>query len=359
MPEELKGLVLSGGKGSRLRPFTYTGAKQLVPVANKPVLFYAIEALAEAGVTDIGVITGDTGDQIREALGDGSRFGVKLTFIPQDAPLGLAHAVKTAKDFLGTSPFLVFLGDNFIRGGIVPFVDAFRESGADMQVLLTPVENPQEFGVAILDDNGRPVKLVEKPKEPPSNLAVVGIYMFNKRFFEAVELIKPSARGELEITDTIQKLVDMGADVRAEIVRDDWIDTGKMSDILEANHLVLEDIKGDLSRGTVEDSKIEGRVVLEPGARIVNSVVRGPAIIGQGTEVIDSYVGPYTSIYYGCRIVDTEIEASVVLERTTIENPGTGIHASLIGRDVIVSGHKERPRSLRSVLGDHSRVYLP
>jgi glucose-1-phosphate thymidylyltransferase len=359
MPEELKGLVLSGGKGSRLRPFTYTGAKQLVPVANKPVLFYAIEALAEAGVHDIGVIIGDTGDQIREALGDGSRFGVTLTYIEQDAPLGLAHAVKTAAPFLGKSSFLVFLGDNFIRGGIVQFVDAFLESGADCQVLLTPVENPQDFGVAILDDNGRPVKLVEKPAEPPSNLAVVGIYMFNNRFFEAVEQIKPSKRGELEITDTIQKLVDIGADVRAEIVRENWIDTGKMSDILEANHLVLEDIRTDLSGGTIENSKIEGRVILQPGARIVNSVIRGPAIIGQGTEVVDSYIGPYTSIYYSCRIAETEIEASVVLERTVIENPGTAIHASLIGRDVVVSGHKERPRSLRLVLGDHSKVHLP
>ncbi|MGE3983613.1 MAG: glucose-1-phosphate thymidylyltransferase [Dehalococcoidia bacterium] len=360
MQQALKGLVLSGGKGSRLRPFTYTGAKQLVPIANKPILFYAIEELVNAGITEIGVITGDTGDQIREALGDGSRFGANLTFIPQDAPSGIAHAVKIAHPFLGDDSFVVFLGDNFLRGGINDFVNAFRASDADCQLLLTPVPNPTEFGVALLDEAGKPVKLIEKPKEPPTDLAIVGIYMFNKKFFDAVEQIVPSARGELEITDTIQKLLDTGADVRAETVRESWIDTGRLVDLQMANRLVLDDMEPKQDGAEVDAStKITGRVVLQRGARIVNSVINGPAIIGENTEVIDSYVGPYTSIYHDCRIVDTEIEASVVLERSSISKPGTRIYESMIGRDVTISADGGRPLALRLVLGDHSRVHVP
>ena len=356
----IKGLVLSGGKGSRLRPFTYTGAKQLVPVANKPILFYAIEALTEAGIRDIGIITGDTGDQVRDALGDGARFGARLTFIPQEAPLGIAHAVKIARPFLGDAPFVVFLGDNFLRGGIVPFVEAFLDSGADAQILLTRVDNPREFGVAVLDEGGRPRRLVEKAAEPPSDLAIVGIYMFNKRFFEAVEQVAPSARGELEITDTIQKLIDLGADVRAEIVRDSWIDTGKMGDLLAANRIVLEDIQARQEEGAVvEGSTLNGRVVLERGARVLNSVIDGPAIIGVETAVIDSYVGPYTSIYHHCLLRNTEIECSVVLENSTVEGLGQRIHESLIGRDVELRGDSQKPQAYRLVLGDHSKVRVP
>jgi glucose-1-phosphate thymidylyltransferase len=359
MRKQLKGLVLSGGKGSRLRPFTYTGAKQLVPVANKPILFYAIEALVEAGIDDIGVIVGDTADQVRGALMDGSQFGAHITYIPQEAPLGIAHAVKIARPFVGDSPFVVFLGDNFLRGGILPFVDAFLSGAADAQLLLTPVTNPQEFGVALLDDNGRPVRLVEKPPEPPTDLAIVGIYMFGPRFFEAVDQVRPSDRGELEITDTVQKLIDLGADVRAVVVRDSWIDTGKMVDLLAANRIVLEDLKACTDGASIEGGSITGRVVVQPGARIVNSVIHGPAIIGEDTEVIDSYVGPYTSIYHHCRLIDTEIEASVVLERCVIDNPGARIHESLIGRDVSLSGASEKPKAFRLVLGDHSRVQVP
>jgi glucose-1-phosphate thymidylyltransferase len=356
----MKGLILSGGKGSRLRPFTYTGAKQLVPVANKPVLFYAVEALRDAGITEIGIVTGDTGDQVREALGDGSRFGARFTFIPQDAPSGIAHAVKIAKPFLGNEPFVVFLGDNFLRGGIDSFVQTFRHSGVDAQILLTPVPNPQEFGVALLGGDGRPVRLIEKPPEPPTDLAIVGIYMFGPRFFEAVEQVVPSRRGELEITDTIQKLIDIGADVRAEVVRDSWIDTGKMADLLAANRICLDDLVSCTEGASVdESSRIDGRVVLQPGAHVINSVIHGPAIIGEDTEVLNSYVGPYTSIYHHSRLVDTEIEASVVLERCIIENPGARIHESLIGRDVTVAGSSEKPRAFRLVLGDHSRVQVP
>jgi glucose-1-phosphate thymidylyltransferase len=356
---ELKGIVLSGGKGSRLRPFTYTGAKQLVPVANKPVLFYAIEALVQAGVRDIGVIVGDTGEQVREALGDGSRFEARISYIQQEAPLGIAHAVKIARPFLQDSPFVVFLGDNFLRGGIRPFVQSFRETGPAGQILLTPVTNPQEFGVALLGSDGRPVRLIEKPPEPPTDLAIVGIYMFSSLFFDAVESVVPSARGELEITDTIQKLIDLGADVRAEVVRESWIDTGKMVDLLTANRLCLDDIQSCTIGASIENSRLTGRVVVQPGARVVNSTVHGPAIIGEDTEILDSYIGPYTSIYHHSRIINTEIEASVVLERCTIDNPGARIHESLIGRDVLVSGSVEKPRALRLVLGDHSRVQVP
>ena len=355
----LKGLVLSGGKGSRLRPFTYTGAKQLVPLANKPILFYAIEALVQAGIDEIGVITGDTAEQVRDALGDGHTFGARITYIPQDAPSGIAHAVKIARPFLADDPFVVFLGDNFLRGGIVPFVQAFRDSGADAQILLTPVANPRELGVAVLNDEGRPVRLVEKPPEPPSDLAIVGIYMFNRRFFEAVDQIQPSARGELEITDTIQQLIDLGADVRAELVYDRWIDTGKMVDLLAANRIVLEDLVPATAGATIEDSQLTGRVVIQPGARIVNSIIHGPAIVGEDTEVIDSFVGPYTSIYHHCRVTGTEIEASVVLERSVIDRPNNRIYESLIGRDVVVNGDDGKPKALRLVLGDHSRIQVP
>jgi glucose-1-phosphate thymidylyltransferase len=360
MDGELKGVVLSGGKATRLRPFSYTGAKQLVPIANKPILFYAIENLVEAGVRDIAVIIGDTGPQVREALGDGSRFGARITFIEQDAPRGIAHGVKIAEEFVGGSPFIVFLGDNFLRGGIVRYVNAFRDSRADAQILLKAVDNPSGVGVAVLDESGRPVRLVEKPQHFVSDLAIMGIYMFNSRFFEAVRQVQPSARGELEITDTIQKLIDLGADVRAEVVHDRWIDTGKFDDLLAANRLVLEDLEPSTDDDAdIEGSTLHGRVVLQRGARVVNSVIHGPAIIGENTQIVDSYVGPYTSIYHDCHLHNTEIECSVVLERSRIESPGNRIHESLIGRDVELSGEATKPRALRLVLGDHSKVKVP
>jgi glucose-1-phosphate thymidylyltransferase len=355
----LRGLVLSGGKGSRLRPFTYTGAKQLIPIANKPILFYAIEALVEAGITDIGVITGDTGDQIREALGDGSGFGARLTFIPQEAPLGLAHAVLTAQPFLGGDPFVMFLGDNFLRGGIVPFVQSFDASGATAQILVTEVENPSAFGVVELGEDGRPVRLLEKPAEPATNLAIIGIYMFTPHVFEAIAKIEPSRRGELEITDAIQKLIDHGADVRAEIVRSAWIDTGRPDDLLNANAIILDDLKPAMEGSVSEDSRLSGIVVVQRGARVLNSVIEGPAIIGEESEVINSHIGPYTSVYHHTRLESVHVEGSVILERSVVENPGCLIKGSLIGRDVEIRGRASEPRMLRFALGDHSRVDLP
>jgi glucose-1-phosphate thymidylyltransferase len=355
---ELKGLILSGGKGSRLRPFTYTGAKQLMPIANKPILFYALESLAEAGVRSVGIVVGDTREQVVAAVGDGSRFGLEVEYIDQPVPLGIAHAVKISEGFLNGDPFVLYLGDNFLRGGIVSFVEEFRRSSPQCLVMLRQVPNPQDFGVARLVD-GRMVAVVEKPKEPPSDLAVIGIYMFGRQVFEAVNNIRPSARGELEITDTIQYLIDGGYDVRHRLVGEQWIDTGKMDDILEANRLILETLQ-PRQEGSVDDrSKLHGGVVLEKGCRIVNSVIRGPSIIGEETEIIDSFVGSFTSIYHHSRVRSSEVANCIIQENTVIEDMHQRIEDSLIGRNVTVNGSNRLPRSYRLVLGDFSQVCVP
>ena len=351
----MKGLILSGGKGTRLRPITYTGAKQLVPVANKPVLFYAIEDLVEAGITEIGIVTGDTGDQIQAAVGDGSQFGARVTYIPQDAPRGLAHGVKISQEFLGEEPFVLFLGDNFIRDGIVSLVDEFRTSGANSQILLYRVANPESFGVADVRGN-RIIRVVEKPKVPPSDLAIIGIYMFDHHVFEAIREIKPSARGELEITDTIQVLIDWGLTVVPKIITGWWIDTGKHADMLEANRLILETQEPE-TLGTIDDkSQVYGRVVIQKGAEVRNSVIRGPAIIGENTQVIDSYVGPFSSIYHDCLIQGSEIEHSIILEHSRIVDVPHRIEESLIGRNVEIARSPIKPRAYKFMLGDYSKV---
>jgi glucose-1-phosphate thymidylyltransferase len=355
--QPLKGLVLCGGKGTRLRPLTYTGAKQLIPIANRPILFYAIDAMVEAGVREIGVITGDTAAEVRGALGDGERFGARFTYIHQEAPLGIAHAVKLAQPFLRRSPFILFLGDNFLRGGIEPFVQSFRASGADAQLILKQVSNPSEVGVAVLDDAGRPVALVEKPAEPPSDLAVIGIYMFGSRLFEAIDGTRPSQRGELEITDSIQTLINMGGDVRAGVAEEPWIDTGKPEDVLRANRLLLDTLRGSTGPASVQRSRLTGEVVLQAGARVTDSVIEGPAIIGEQTEVAGARIGPYTSIYHHCHVRDSWIEDSIVLERTSLDSTRGRIAGSLIGRDVHVAGGGTSS-AWRLALGDHSRVEL-
>ncbi len=354
----MKGLILSGGKGTRLRPLTYTGAKQLVPVANKPVLFYVIEDLVEAGITDLGIVVGDTGDQIREAVGDGSRFGAKVTYIQQEAPLGIAHGIKISRDFLGDERFVLFLGDNFIRDGIVPFVEEFQDDSLNAQILLYKVPNPEALGVAVLDERGKVVRLVEKPKEFVSDLAVIGIYMFDHHVWEAVNAIKPSKRGELEITDTIQYLVDKGLNVKASMVTGWWIDTGKMSDILEANRLVLDTFETRILGEVDAQSEVYNKVVIERGARIVNSIIRGPAIIGEETQIVNSYIGPFTSIYHHCLIQDAEIEHSVILENCRIVDIDQRIEDSLIGRNVEITRSPLKPRAYKLMLGDHSKVGL-
>ena len=355
---DLKGLVLAGGKGTRLRPFTYTGAKQLVPIANKPILYYAIEELVSCGITDIGIVVGETKPEIVEAVGDGSRLGARVTYIDQLVPLGIAHAVKVSQDFLGESSFVLYLGDNFIKDGITSYAQRFRSGGHNSLVLLYAVDEPQNFGVAEFDGE-RLIRVVEKPEEPPSNLAVIGIYFFDRLVFDAIDRIQPSARGELEITDTIQRLIDDGLDVQADVITGRWIDTGKFDDLLEANHLILEDLEPALEGHHDAASKIQGRVVLEKGAEVVNSHIEGPAIIGEETRVVNSYVGPFTSIYHHCQIVNTEISGSAVLERTIIENVGHRIEHSLIGRNVQLRGNERRPRSYSLILGDFSQLHLP
>ena len=351
----MKGLILSGGKGTRLRPLTFTQAKQLVPVANKPVLFYGIEALEEAGIREIGIIVGDTRDEIREAVGDGSRWGVKITYIEQEAPLGLAHAVKIAADFLRDEPFVMYLGDNILKSGIRSLVEEFREQEPNALILLTEVPNPEIFGVAELED-GRVVKLVEKPKEPRSNLALVGVYMFDSNIFEAVDAIEPSWRNELEITDAIQYLVEHDYRVRPHLVTGWWKDTGKIEDILDANRLILESIQGEISGTVDEGSRTHGDVIIGEGAVVRNSIIRGPAVIGRGVEIADSYVGPFTSIQDGCRVIHTEIENSIVLEGSEIRDIGGRIDESLIGRNARIYRCRSRPSVYRFVIGDQSEI---
>ena len=351
----MKGLVLSGGKGSRLRPLTYTRAKQLVPVANKPVLFYGIEALAAAGIRDIGIVVGDTHDEIRAAVGNGARWGVTVTYIEQDAPLGLAHAVLISEPFLGNEPFVMYLGDNLLNKGITPFVDEFVRTKPSAQILLTRVQDPQMFGVAELAD-GKVTRLVEKPQEPKSDLALVGVYMFGPEILESVKRITPSARNELEITDAIQNLIDRGCVVRPHLVDGWWKDTGKLDDMLEANRLILDTFERRVD-GTVDaDSRVEGKVVVEEGAQIRRSVVRGPAIIGAKARIEQAYVGPFTSIMNDVEIRDSEIEHSIVLEGSVISDLSNRIIDSLIGRNVRIYRQPVKPSAYRFMLGDNSEV---
>ena len=352
----MKGLILSGGKGTRLRPITFTQAKQLVPVANKPVLFRVIEAIKEAGIDEIGIVVGDTGTEIRQAVGNGRRWGVNITYIPQDAPLGLAHAVKISRDFLGDDRFVMFLGDNVIQGGISDLIRQFQHSVWNSQIVLTRVERPEQYGVAEVDEDGSIVRLVEKPKEPASDLALVGIYMFDHHIFEAVHAIKPSWRGELEITDAIQWLVDNGFAVHPYIHRGWWIDTGAPIDMLAANDKVLEELDHKIQGFVDKDSRVTDNVTVETDAEIINSVIRGPAIIGEGTRVVNSYVGPFTSIHHHCVVEDSEIEHCIVLEYSRIVDLPVRIADSLIGRNVEIGRSPYKPKAYKLTLGDHSKV---
>jgi glucose-1-phosphate thymidylyltransferase len=354
----MKGLILSGGKGTRLRPLTHTSAKQLVPVANKPVLFYGIEAMAEAGIEEVGIIIApETGGEIREAAGDGSRFGVRIEYIEQEAPLGLAHAVLTAEDFLGDSPFVMYLGDNLLRNGIVALVDTFRTDQPDALILLTPVSDPQNYGVAELDGDNRVARLVEKPAEPKTDLALVGVYMFTPAIFDAARSIKPSGRNELEITDAIQTLVDRGLRVDPHIVHGWWKDTGQVQDMLEANQLILDDLTERVA-GELIDSRVEGRVVIEEGARLERATVRGPAIIGRGTRITDAYIGPYTAIGDDVTIMHAELEHSIVLSGSSISDLEYRIEASLIGKNVRIGRGPALPKAYRFVVGDNADVQI-
>ncbi|HEY8766075.1 MAG TPA: glucose-1-phosphate thymidylyltransferase [Dehalococcoidia bacterium] len=354
----LKGLVLSGGKGSRLRPFTYTNAKQLVPLANKPVIFYTIEQLVESGITDIGIVVGDTGEQVKAAVGDGAQFGCRITYIQQDAPLGIAHGVSIAREFLGDSRFVLYLGDNFLMGGIQSYVERFAANNCASQILLHPVANPEAFGIAEMAD-GRVTRIVEKPKEPKSNLAVVGIYMFGPAVHDVIAHLTPSWRNELEITDAIQGLIDGGLRVDAEVLDRYWIDTGKMDDMLNANRMVLRELKPRCDGTIDEKTRVHEPVVIEAGAVVEDSVLRGPLIIGRDTQVIGSYIGPNTAIDARCRVKGCRIEDSMIMEDTRLEDLHWPIVKSMIGRNVELQGGASANGSYSLTLGDHSRIEMP
>ena len=356
----MKALILAGGAGTRLRPITHTSAKQLVPVANKPILFYGIEAMVSAGITDIGVIVGDTRAEVMAALGDGSQWGARITFIPQDQPLGLAHCVLIASDFLGDDDFVMYLGDNLLEQDLAAFVRAFESARASSnpptaQILLKQVPDPHRFGIAVLDVEGHVVHLVEKPADPPTDLALVGVYLFDKTINEAVRSIQPSPRGELEITDAIQWLVDQGRLVRCELLTGWWIDTGKLTPLLEANRLLLEVIEARVDGSVDEKSSVDGRVVVEAGAVVQNSTLRGPLVIGKGARIVDSFIGPFTAIGDNCEVVNSEVEHSVIMEKSRILDIPR-LEDSLIGKEAEVTRTQKRPRALRLMIGDHCQI---
>jgi glucose-1-phosphate thymidylyltransferase len=356
----MKALILAGGAGTRLRPITHTSAKQLVPVANTPILFYGIQAMVAAGITEIGVIVGDTRAEVMAALGDGSSFGAQFTFIPQDAPLGLAHCVLIAHEFLGDDDFVMYLGDNLLEQDLGAFVRAFEAARATdepptAQILLKRVPDPHRFGIAELDAAGHVVRLVEKPADPPSHLALVGVYLFDRTINDAVRAIAPSPRGELEITDAIQWLVDQGHRVRQEELTGWWIDTGKLTPLLEANRLLLEKIEPRVDGDVDDTSVLDGRVVVEVGARVTNSTLRGPLVIGAGAIVADSFIGPFSAIGNGCEIRNSEVEHSVIMEASKVIDIQR-LEDSLIGKDVVVSRSQQRPRALRLMVGDHCQI---
>jgi glucose-1-phosphate thymidylyltransferase len=353
----VKALVLAGGSGTRLRPITHTSAKQLVPVANKPVLFYGLEAIRDVGITEVGIVVGDTAPAIQSAVGDGAAFGLRVTYIRQPAPLGLAHAVLVAREFLGDDDFVMYLGDNFIVGGIAELVEEFRASRPDAHIMLTAVEDPRQFGVAELDSTGQVIGLEEKPERPRSDLALVGVYLFTPAVHEAVAALTPSRRGELEITEAIEALMATGHKVTSTIISGYWKDTGNVADMLEVNRMVLESVEPAADGEVDPDSELIGRVVIGAGARVTGSRIVGPVIIGAGTEVTRSYIGPFTSVAPGCIIADSEIEYSIVLAGASIRGVRR-IEASLIGHDVDVTPAPPVRQAHRLVLGDHSKVQI-
>lgn len=351
----MKALVLCGGSGTRLRPITHTMAKQLVPIANKPVLFYGLEAIREAGIDDVGIVVGETRKEIIQSVGDGSKWGLRVSYIHQEEPLGLAHAVLVSREYLGKDPFVMYLGDNLIKDGIKGIVETYRENGPNAEILLARVNEPERFGVAELE-GGKVVRLVEKPRRPPSDLALVGVYIFDYNIMRAVEAIEPSGRGELEITDAIQWLIEGGFNVEPHVIEGWWKDTGRLEDMLEANRIMLETIEPEIHGHVDQESKVIGNVVVENGAEIINSTVRGPAVIGEQTKVVNSYIGPFTSVYFEVSIEGSEIEHSIILERSKITDIPGRIEDSLIGQNVVVGRSPLKPTAFRFMLGDNSRV---
>jgi len=355
----MKAIILCAGKGTRLRPLTYTSAKHLIPLANKPALEYGIEKIKACGIEEIAIIIGEeTGEDIKREIGDGRKWDVNISYIMQEQPLGLAHAVKVARDFLKEEPFLMFLGDNMLRNNISSYREKFEVGKKQAFVLLTHVDNPQQFGIVELKDK-KIVRMVEKPKDPPTDLALIGVYFFDKTIHEAIEHIKPSGRGELEITDAIQWLVDNQYDVEAEVIDGWWKDTGKPDDIIEANRLILEDVHRDTGNAKLDDkSKVFGRVKLAKGVEIINSTILGPVIIGENAKIVNSYVGPFTSLSEGVKLRNAEVEYSVIMSNTHIENVKCRMQKCLIGKDVHIYRSSEMPRVYEFILADDSSVRL-
>lgn len=356
----MKAIILSGGKGTRLRPLTYTGAKQLVPVANKPILWYGIESIVRAGVTDIGIIISpETGEEVKAKTGNGDRFGANITYILQDEPAGLAHAVKIARPFLGDSPFVMYLGDNLIQNELGQFMTNFKENQMDALIMLRPVPNPTAFGVAEVDAQGRVLHLVEKPKVPPSNLALVGIYFFANTIHAAIDRIQPSARGELEITDAIQNLIDHQQHVEARQIEGWWLDTGKKDDLLEANQIVLDTCLQPAINGEVDGrSQISGRVQVGTGSRLINCTVRGPVIIGENCHLENCFIGPFSSIADEGTLIDADVEHSVILRGAKVIGIHQRIVDSVIGQRAQLKLAPQRPKALRFMIGDDSQIEL-
>jgi len=356
----MKAIILSGGKGTRLRPLTYSGAKQLVPVANKPILWYGIESIVAAGITDIGIIISpETGEEVKKVTGNGDRFGAKITYILQEQPAGLAHAVKIAQPFLGDSPFIMYLGDNIIEGKVDSFLTQFNQQNLDGLILLRQVSNPSAFGVAKVDEKGRVLQLIEKPKDPPSNLALVGVYLFSSAIHEAIAQIKPSARGELEITDAIQRLIDMKKPVEACTLEGWWLDTGKKDDLLEANRIILDTQIAPKIEGELDDqSQAIGRVKIGAGTKVINSSIRGPAIIGENCYLENCFIGPYSSVADDTTLIDADLEHSVILKGAKIDRIQQRLVDSVIGRRAKLTVASRRPKALRFMIGDDSQVEL-
>jgi glucose-1-phosphate thymidylyltransferase len=353
----MKGLILAGGFGTRLRPLTYTGAKQLIPIANKPIIFYGIESLVKAGIKDLGIVVGETAEEVKDTIGSGERWDIHITYIPQTAPLGLAHAIKISRDFIGETPFVMYLGDNLLKDGLDGLIERFQNNKPNAMILLTSVPNPQDFGVAVLDENSKVKRLIEKPKKPPSNLALVGVYLFDKEIFSAIEHINPSWRNELEITDAIQWELDNNLKVESHQVKGWWKDTGKPDDIIEANLLVLETIELK-NNGKLIDSTIYGRGKIEKDSIITRSIIRGPAVIGRNTKITNSYIGPFSSIGDNVVIENAEIECSVIMEGAKIRDVEKRIDRSIIGKNAVITQTSRSPRTHRFILGDQSYVEI-
>ncbi|MEM2178934.1 MAG: glucose-1-phosphate thymidylyltransferase [Candidatus Methanomethylicaceae archaeon] len=353
----MRGIILHGGAGTRLRPLTFSGPKQLIPIANKPVSQYVLEDLISCGIKDIAIVLGEIFPElVKEHYGNGSKFGVKITYIHQGKPLGIAHAISLCKEFIGEEKFIVYLGDNLLQNGIKSYLEKFIKEDYDAFILLKEVEDPTKFGVAQFDEKGNLIKLIEKPKIPPSKYALVGVYFFKPIIFDIIKDLKPSWRGEYEITDAIQIMLENKYKIGYDFVKGWWLDTGKKDDILYANVLILDEKAKYNIKGEIENSKIIGRVEIEERTKIINSEIRGPCIIGKDCLIQDSFIGPYTSVGNGTKIINSSIEHSIILENAFIKDVEK-IDDSLIGKNSKLIKNKNR-NILKLNIGDYSEIEI-